>query len=183
MKKIIDGKVVTALLFITNTIYGVMIFWSLPKLQEYSGGMPVFDMSPFGYSLESASMLLDSLGSKGIQFYKEVQIRLDLLYPLGFIFTYSISNMWLFGKTEQWRVFGKVGAFFAVVAGLSDYVENFYILKMLNNYPDISEELVYSSSVATTLKSTATIFSLVLFLLGLILFVFSGLKTRRVRKL
>ena len=178
MKKIISGKLLLFLFALTNAIYGIMIFWSLRKLLEFTGGSPVFDMRPGGYTFAEAKVLLESLGTEGIIFYKNIQLRLDLFYPLGFIVTYSIGCIWVFNKIGKWRVTGYVGAVFATLAGLSDYVENIFIGKMLSSFPQVSTELVASSNNATLVKSISTTVAMIIFLLGFLILRIFKLRNR-----
>jgi hypothetical protein len=51
-----------------------------------------------------------------------------------------------------------------IFAGLFDYLENILVVIMIFSYPDISQNLVMLSSVATIVKSgLTTIFFLLLF--------------------
>ncbi len=178
MKKFINGKVLLTLFIITNAVYLTMVLWSLPKLVEYSGGLKAFDMRPAGYSVLEAMTLLSSMGSEGIYFYKKTQLILDLFYPLGFILTYALGCLWVFEKIGSWKVVGKLGALASFIAGIADYIENFFIFRILENYPQISEDIVFNANVSTLTKSIATSIAMTIFLLAFLVLVFSVLRNR-----
>ena len=179
MQKHITGKLLVGLLIVTNAVYLVMILWSLPRLVEYADGLKAFDMRPMGYTFSEAIKLLESLGPEGMDFYKTVQLRLDTLYPLGFMATYAVGCLWVFNKINFWKFFGVAGAIASVVAGTADYVENIYIYKMLSAYPELSEGLVFQAHLATVTKSIATTIAMILFMLGLLVLGFLSLKRGR----
>ena len=43
-----------------------------------------------------------------------------------------------------------------VIAGIADYLENIGIISMLNNYPDITETAVQTTSIFSVIKSIST---------------------------
>ena len=70
-----------AALAIALAVYLVMIFWSLPRISEAAGGMTPFDLRPFGYDMGAARGFLAALGPEGTEFYREVQLTIDTLFP------------------------------------------------------------------------------------------------------
>lgn len=65
----------------TLGIYLAMVGWTLPTITAMSGGSPPFDLRPAGYGFEEARAFLAALGDDGIAFYRDVQHRLDLVFP------------------------------------------------------------------------------------------------------
>lgn len=179
MNKFVNGKMLIGLFSVTNIIYFTMIIWSIPRLLDFSDGLPIFDMSPGGYSYDQAVELLTALGNEGIHYYLGVQHKLDTLYPLGLILTYSIGCLWFFRTINRWQILGKVGAVLSLFAGIFDYAENYFVSILLNNFPDITQNQVATASSATLAKSICTTISMSIFIIGLILFVHHKIKARR----
>lgn len=178
MKKAINGKALLVLFIITNAVYLTMILWSLPTLMEYAGGLKAFDMRPAGYTFSEAMTLLGSLGSEGINFYKSTQLVLDLFYPLGFILTYAFGCLWVFEKIGKWKVVGKLGVLTSFTAGIVDYIENFFIFRLLDTYPQITENIVFNANVSTLIKSISTSIAMTIFILSFLVLAFSVLRNR-----
>ncbi len=63
--KKISGNVVLLLFIVTNIIYMTMLLYSLPRVASFAPELPLFDMSPTGYSYAKAVELLDALGEQG----------------------------------------------------------------------------------------------------------------------
>ena len=76
-----SGKVVLCLFVITNAVYLVMLSETIPRVQSFAPNMPLFDLSPAGYSREQAISLLKSLGPEGRKAYLFPQLALDFVYP------------------------------------------------------------------------------------------------------
>lgn len=142
----------TAALF----IYAIMLLITLPKLQEMSGGVYVFDMMPSGYDSQYAHDLLAELGTEGRQFYLWRQIPLDLIYPALFGISFYLLASWLAIKLNAFQGILRLTAWVAVAAGVFDYIENMFIILMLRYYPELSEPLVGAASIATVFKSFFT---------------------------
>lgn len=96
LPKLPSGKQIITLLILTNLIYALMLGYTIPTLMEYSSGLPIFDISPMGYSYDQAMTLLISLGGEGRAFYL-TQLALDMIYPAMFAVTYYL----LFGFSRS----------------------------------------------------------------------------------
>jgi hypothetical protein len=70
-----------ALAVATVGVYLVMVLWTLPTIASYAGGLAPFDMRPTGYGFDEAKAFLSALGTEGTAFYRDVQHRLDILFP------------------------------------------------------------------------------------------------------
>ena len=60
MQKYSTGKVISVLFILTMTVYIAMLSYSIPVVSAFSPELPIFDLSPLGYSLNYASELLNS---------------------------------------------------------------------------------------------------------------------------
>lgn len=164
----ISGRLVLALFTAANAVYMVMLTYSIPKLMAYTNGLPLFDMSPFGYSYQDAIALLSALGEEGRNVYASLQLALDLFYPLLFALCYSALLLWLVGlgkfANRLWSYLANV----PILVCLFDYAENVSIWFMLAGYPELSENLVAVSSAFTLIKSVLTM----TYFIGLILAIY-----------
>lgn len=172
LREKLSGKLVLLLFFITNVIYMIMLFYSLPKVGGYASDLVLFDMSPSGYSYSIAINLLNELGPKGRDLYLSLQLPLDFIYPMLFSITYSLLILWLVKRFNlNWSGFLWV-AILPIAAGLFDYAENVGIILMLMHYPEVSEGLVQLSSFFTVIKSILTTFYFVALLMVLLFILF-----------
>ena len=62
---------------------------------------------------------------------------------------------------------------------LSDYMENFFFIFMLNRYPDVSSSVVGIANIFSITKSSGTSIYFLCLIILLIYFVFYRLKNRR----
>lgn len=166
MKRHSSGKVIAFLFVLTMSVYLTMLFYSIPAVTAFAPQLPIFDLSPFGYSFNYATELLDTLGVEGRNLYLSTQLPLDFIYPGLFSITYSLLLVWLFGKTfnENSKIYYL--AFVPFLAGVFDYVENVFIIKMINSFPDLQITTVKVASIFTLLKSSFTMLFFVLLIVG-----------------
>ena len=161
------GRVVLAFFIVTQVVYLAMVLITLPHLRGLAGGMDPFDLLPVGYGVDYAMNFMGAIGAEGRAFYLTRQIPVDLIYPGLFAITYAIVWLWLFAKATNLPGMLRACALLPIFAGLSDYIENGFIVAMLTNYPDLSEPLVTAASVFTITKSVASTLYFVA-LLGLV---------------
>jgi hypothetical protein len=166
MQKYSTGKVVSILFAMTMLVYFTMLAYSIPAVTAFAPELPIFDLSPLGYSFSYASELLNALGIEGRGIYLSTQLPLDFIYPGLFSVSYSLLLVWLFGKTfsENSKVY-----YFSLVpflAGMFDYAENVFIIKMINSFPNLQSTTVEIASALTIMKSSFTLFFFVLLTVG-----------------
>ena len=153
IEKNVSGTGILLLFLITNLVYGIMLFITIPKVMSFSGGMKLFDLSPFGYSVEYADALLRSLGMEGRSAYLYAQLPFDMIYPFLFGVTYCLMIAYFLNKLEALK-----GPLFylcclPVGAGIFDYLENIGIITMLRGYPNNPDYLILTTSSFTIIKS------------------------------
>ena len=164
------GRTVSALIALTMVVYLTMLLYTIPAVTAFAPELPIFDLSPTGYSLNYANELLDALGNEGRDLYLHNQLPLDFVYPGLFAVTYSLLLVWLFRK--YFNINSKVYylGFVPFLAGFFDYCENIFIIKMIKSFPDLQMSTVNIASTLSILKSGFTMFFFVLLLMGFVLF-------------
>jgi hypothetical protein len=155
-----SGRLVLVVLILSIALWSAMVFGTLAHLSGLAGGLTPFDMRPFGYTRADASEFLGAIGEQGIDFYKRVQLRLDLVYPALYALSRALAIWWL---TQPGRIAGRSvpivlrGALLLapVLAMIFDYRENALISAMLAAGTAVAADLVGAASLATQIKSFA----------------------------
>ncbi len=164
-------KIIFWIIFaITMGIYATMLFWSLPIITNYSSGLLPFDLRPNGYDFNEAKALLLALSNEGIDFYQNIQLKLDTIYPalmaISLILAYRLLAP---AKLGRWRALLYP---FAIFAAIFDYFENYSINKMLTLGSDkITPELVLSANGFSTTKALFVTISLSILFVLIVLWV------------
>ena len=156
IKNHLDGKTILLLFVITNVVYATMLLITIPKVMQFSGGMPLLDMLPTGYTHDYVRTLFDTLGEQGRKAYLFQQIPLDMLYPGLFAVTYCLLTAYLLTKLGKFDSPMFYGCLIPVLSGLFDYGENAGIIAMINSYPNNSSQLTVITNIFSILKSTST---------------------------
>ncbi len=174
ISKHLSGKKVLLLFVLTNMVYAVMIFITIPKVMAFSGGLKLLDMMPTGYDLDDVNALFNALGEKGRGTYLYNQIPVDMVYPFLFGICYCLIWAYFLDKLGKLNSVFFYAGLLPLVAGTADYLENIGIVLMLNNFPNVSEGMASLTNIFSMTKSvTTTLF----FTLLLILILSLGIKT------
>ncbi len=172
------GRVVLTLFVITMGVYATIMLVTIPAVQAQAPELPLFDMSPGGYSFAYAATLLAAIGESGRQLYLSRQLPLDFVYPGLVAVTYTLLLIWLFKQSFAAKSPIFYLAFVAAFAGFFDYLENIGIILMLRSYPDLSATTVALASISTILKSACTTGFFLLLFVGLIAYIRKSLAAR-----
>jgi hypothetical protein len=169
IKNHLDGKTILFLFVLTNVVYATMLLLTIPQVMQFSGGLPILDMLPTGYTHNDVRTLLDTLGAPGREAYLFRQLPLDMLYPGLFAVSYCLLTAYLLNKLGQFEGPMFYSCLIPVFAGLLDYAENAGIVAMLISYPHNTSQLTALTNLFSILKSSSATLSFVL-LLGCLLF-------------
>jgi len=183
IKNIIDknltGKKVLLLFVLTNLVYAIMLIVTIPKTMIFSNGMKLLDMMPMGYNSEYINSLFEALGENGRQVYLYNQLPVDMIYPFLFGISYCLLIGYFLKKLNKLSSVFFYLCFLPLIAGLADYLENFGIIIMLNNYPNLSQTSMVATNIFSVVKSmTTTVF----FVAVIITLIMLGIKTIKERK-
>lgn len=183
LRKFIDkkltGKMVLSLFVITNIVYAIMLIVTIPKTMTFSNGMKLLDMMPMGYDSIYINALFEALGEKGRQVYLYSQLPVDMIYPFLFAISYCLLIGFFLKKLNKLNSGFFYLCLLPIIAGIADYFENFGIIKMLNNYPDLSQVLMDATNIFSVVKSMTTT---VYFVALIIILIMLGIKTMKERK-
>lgn len=162
----LSGKKVLVLFVITTLVYLFMLFFTIPRVMEFSNGLRLLDMMPLGYDATYIRTLFDTLGEEGRQRYLFNQIPVDMIYPGFFAITYCFLIAYFLNKMNKLRGFLFYLCFIPLIAGFADYLENFSIVYLLNEYPNLSGQVMQAANLFSIVKSTTTsVFFIVLIVL------------------
>ena len=147
----------------TALLYAVILLWSAPRIAAAAGGLPIFDLRPAGYSTDEARAFLAALSPAGRSFYRDVQLRLDAVYPVAFAlcFGWAVLRMLPPGRHRGLLLLPPV------LAAAFDLAENALVARMLDaGAGGVDPDLVASASAATQAKAALTTLTFAIVLLA-----------------
>ena len=137
---------------VTLAIYGTMLAWSLPTVAALAEGLTPFDMRPGGYSFAEAEAFLTALSAEGASFYRDVQLRLDIVYPPLLAVTVGWAIWWLL--PADWGLWRVLAVLPAVGGMVFDWMENNAINGLLQaGTAGLTEQMVGSASFYSQAKA------------------------------
>lgn len=138
---------------LTYLLYSVLLFVVICDLMKYTGGNPVFNIMPFGYSNDYVNSLLLRMGERGRHAYLYHLIPIDLFFPFLFAYSNFILTGYLLGRLDALRGGFIYLCLLPVFASWFDYLENLGVMAMLINYPLESNALIQFSDFFSVAKS------------------------------
>jgi len=122
--------------------------------------------------------MIERYGESTRAFYRNVELTLDILYPIIYLFAFGFVISWLFqrgfardSKMQMLNVM-PVGAWFF------DLLENIGIVTMLTMWPSQPVAVAWTTMVFTTVKWAFAITSMLLMVVGLVMAAKNGFRRR-----
>ena len=111
-----------------------------------------------GYSANSVTLVLRTLGAEGRAFLLETMLPLDRGTPILVLFAFVIGYIWLTRPHAIWSVPLEPSHRYMLLVVptfycLADYGENWAFEQMLRTFPQISYRSVLRASILTSVKS------------------------------
>ena len=120
--------------------------------------------------------MIERYGDSTRNFYRNVELTADILYPIIYLFAFGLMISWLFERgfasgssMRKWNVM-PVGAF------IFDMLENLTIVTLLSIFPNQPIILGWLLFLFTTVKWLFAFTSIALILLGLVMALKNGFK-------
>lgn len=126
----------------------------LPYFQKQfqpTGSSELLDLK-FGFDLPTASQILDSYGEAGRSVYLQVESVWDLLFPLVYTVLNVLLISFLLRKTFPENKKLRLLNLLPFVNMFFDFGENFGIIQLLNEFPNLSEFWVNFASTFGIIK-------------------------------
>lgn len=137
-------------------------------MQDGTGQIQPLDLMLFATPDKTFAMI-ERYGDSGRVFYRNVELTADILYPIVYLFAFSLLISWLFKRgtapnssLRKWNV-APVGAF------VFDLLENGTIVTLLSIFPLQPVILGWLLFIFTAVKWLFAGISILLILLGLVL--------------
>ena len=102
-----------------------------------------------------------------------------MIYPFLFGLSYCLLIAYLLKILNKLNSTLFYLCFLPIIAGIADYLENFGIINMLNNYPNLSQISIDATNVFSIVKSMSTA---IYFIALIITPLFFRIKTAKARK-
>ncbi|MGP6089171.1 hypothetical protein [Antarctobacter jejuensis] len=154
-----------ACLAATLAAWLIMTLWTVPRIEEISGGLRLLDMRFTGYSVDEARNFVAAIGAEGTALYLGAQYWLDMVFPplLGAV-------LFLF---YRWLFPGWPGLFVGLVSltyVAADILENLAIAAMLRAGADgITPQMAATANQWTTTKWSLALVGLAMLIIGIAL--------------
>lgn len=140
------------------------------RIETYSGGVGAIDFL-IAYTPEQAYEMIAAYGPQGRQYYATIALTLDVLFPIGSAFVFSLILTYVFHRAFREKGVLQRTLLVPPAAVLADLLENVTITTMLLSYPQELYPIALAASAFSTVKWTAIAAQLTLVAIGLIAWV------------
>lgn len=169
------GWVVFVLFLLDGFFAGFLLPLIQGMMQDGKGGVQPLDLMLFA-TPEKTFAMIERYGEFGRPFYRNVELTVDIIYPIVYLFFFGLLISWLFQRgfaaTNPMRKYNimPLGAWFF------DLLENVNIVTMLFMYPAKPVALAWLLMALTTVKWAFAGASILLILYGLVMAIKNGFK-------
>jgi hypothetical protein len=122
--------------------------------------------------------MIERYGEYGRVFYRNVELTVDIIYPVIYTLAFGLLISWLFqrgfssnSRMQKWNVM-PIGAWFF------DLLENLGVVTMLKMWPSQPVTLAWLTTVISTIKWIFAGASMVLIVIGLVMAAKNGFRKR-----
>jgi hypothetical protein len=161
-----NGWAIIVLLFLVVFFAGFLLPLIQGMLQDGQGGVQPLDLMIFA-TPERIFGMIERYGDYNRVFYRNVELSVDIVYPIVYLFFFGLLTSWLFQRgfasNSPMRKFNimPLGAWFF------DLLENIGIVALLSIYPAQPTGLTWILILLTAVKWLLAGASILLILVGL----------------
>ena len=169
------GWLVLILLVLDGFFSGFLLPLVQGIMQDGRGGVQPLDLMLFA-TPEKTYAMIERYGEFGRIFYRNVELTVDIVYPIVYLFFFGLLISWLFQRgfapTSPMRKYNimPLGAWFF------DLLENIVIVILLSIFPSQPAGLAWLLTLLTTVKWAFAGASILLILIGLVMAIRNGFK-------
>lgn len=169
------GWLVLVLLVLDGFFAGFLLPLIQGMMQGGNGGILPLDLMMFA-TPDKLFAMIESYGEFGRPFYRNVELTVDIIYPVVYLFFFGLAISWLFqrgfapGSAMRKLNIMPLGAWFF------DLLENIIIVILVSIFPAQPVALGWLLFLLTTIKWLFAAASILLILIGLVMAVKNGFK-------
>jgi len=162
------GWLIFVLLLLDGFFSGFLLPLVQGLLQDGRGGVQPLDLMLFA-TPENIFGMIERYGEYNRLFYRNVELTVDIVYPIVYLFFFGLLISWLFQRgftsNSPMRKFNiaPLGAWFF------DLIENILIVTLLSVFPSQPTALAWTLMVISTIKWFFAGASVLLILVGLVM--------------
>ena len=169
------------LIFVLFILDGFFAGFLLPLIQglmqDDRGGVQPLDLMLFA-TPEKIFAMIERYGEFGRPFYRNVELTVDIIYPIVYLFFFGLFISWLFQRGFSANSAMRKYNIIPLGAWFFDLLENLGIVTMLTMWPSQPVALAWLTMILTTVKWFFAIGSMLLMLFGLALAARNGFRKR-----
>lgn len=110
------------------------------------------DSHYFGFTVQQAKQTLDALGEQALPQYKYIEEVEDFWYPISYGLLLCLTILLLGWHIKLPKPAILVASFMPLLAMFVDFYENQYIVRLIDQYPNLLKETVQTASKYNTWK-------------------------------
>lgn len=169
------GWLVLALMILDVFFAGFLLPLVQGMMQGGQGGIMPLDLMIFAMP-EKIFDMIKQYGEFGRPFYRNVELTVDIIYPIVYLFFFGLAISWLFQRGLDSSSSMRKLNVMPLGAWLFDLLENLVIVTLLTMYPAKPTALAWLLFLLTTVKWLFAGASILLILYGLVMAIKNGFK-------
>jgi hypothetical protein len=175
LRKYAKGWLIIVLFVLDGLFIGFILPMTEARMKAESGDVGPIDLQ-FFYTPDKVYGMVEAYGEFGRALYRNVELTIDIIYPIVYTLFFSLLITWLFQR--GFAAESKMQRLNVVPFGawLFDLLENLGIVGMLSVYPSSPALLAWATAIFTLIKWSFAGASMILLLVGIVEAVSKALK-------
>jgi hypothetical protein len=150
-------------------LFAFFSFYLFPEYQSQMGAHASQQVQPLdtrvSYTTEEVKTLFTALGVEGRNLYSFITGKIDMVYPVIYGLMLTLILAYLIRKLSARYSPLLLFALLPLAGMVFDYLENIQILRLLDTYPEFSDQMVATGQTLTRTKHGFLFLSITLILL------------------
>lgn len=169
-------RLLLAVLFIYLLFAALVMPYGAAKIAERSGhSVEIFDLK-FCYTKDDAAKILSAYNPAARNTAIIFSLVADTLYPIVYTLLFIVANCWLFKKLKGQPDLRLL--LLPLIIMCVDLCENLSIVRLMNNYPNLTYNMVKTASLFTSLKWTFVGIQFLFLAVSIIYLIYTLLRNR-----
>ena len=175
LRKYAKGWLIIILFLLDGLFMGLILPMTEASMKSNPGSPGPIDLE-FFYTPDKVYEMVASYGEYGRIFYRNVELTVDIIYPIIYTLFFGLFITWLFQRGFATESKLQVLNVVPFGAWLFDLLENLGIVGMLSIYPATPALLAWLTAIFTLIKWLFAGASIILMVIGIIATISKALK-------
>lgn len=140
-------------------------------MQSYAPDAKPIDLEIPTYTPDRAYEILSVYNTEALQYYKNIELSVDIIYPIIYGFAFSLLIAFIWGRIAPEKQWTKLLPVIPLKGMLFDFAENTGIVVMINQLPERADGIASVTAIFSLLKWSLDFLAMAIIFIGLFIWI------------